>query len=140
MRIQFPNRGSAYLLILGTMIVVMFLMLFTLKRSTNSAKKIFLLEEHLRAQNLLDSCKTIGYHFVVNYPFDKKMQLELPTNRFEIKDGYCELTLKEQDGYYLDFEIEASFESILKKENMWMRGVANSRGIQWKVLRNQDEF
>ena len=95
------NGGSAYLFVLGIIVIAMFILMASMRRSVESNKQTFSIEQHTIAQNQLDSCETFIFHVVKTWPFDKHPELEQivqVVNQNDKNSFYYGLKMKPKSG------------------------------------------
>mgnify|MGYP001266756461 CR=1 FL=1 len=61
-RLNLRKRGSAYLVVLATIVVAMFLLMASMQRSVDSSKTTFSIENHTITNNCLNSCAVYIFH------------------------------------------------------------------------------
>lgn len=127
-----PSRGSAYLFVLGIIVVALFILMASMRRSVESSKQTFSIEEHTISQTMLDSCVTYVFHVVKTWPFHQKPQLAFEDGNIEITGNPCNWKLVESDSRRFVFEITSSFKKITKTQKILIDGDESYPGIQWR--------
>tara|TARA_Y100001968_G_C19223762_1_gene651053 strand:+ start:222 stop:635 length:414 start_codon:yes stop_codon:yes gene_type:complete len=130
-RLNMWNRGSAYLVVLATIVVAMFLLMASMERSVDSSKKTFSIENHIITNNCLNSCAVYIFHQIKTWPFDKRSEFILPKNQVAIEDTTCKIRPLEADLRNFSFELQASYKDISKSSQLVIIGKESYKGIQW---------
>ena len=130
-RLNMWNRGSAYLVVLATVVVAMFLLMASMQRSVDSSKKTFSIENHTITNNCLNSCAVYIFHQIKTWPFDKTSEFVLPKNQITIGDATCKIRPLEADLRNFSFELQASYKDISKSSQLVIIGKESYKGIQW---------
>lgn len=129
------NGGSAYLFVLGIIVIAMFILMASMRRSVESNKKTFSIEQHTIAQNQLDSCEIFIFHVVKTWPFDQHPKLEFEDNQIEIDSYTCSWIRLDSSSRRFDFEITTQHLDIKKSQMFRIEGLESQSGIQWKKFR-----
>ena len=87
--------GSAYLAVLATIVVAMFLLMASMQRSVDSSKQTFSIENHTITNNSINSCITYIFHHIKTWPFDRKVELTLPDNKITLGESSCRFQIIE---------------------------------------------
>ena len=130
-RLNLCKRGSAYLGVLATIVVAMFILMASMQRSVDSSKKTFSIENHTITNNCLNSCAVYIFHQIKTWPFDKTAEFALPKNQIAISDATCKIRPLEADLRNFSFELQASFKDISKSSQLVIIGKESYKGIQW---------
>ena len=132
MRSKLINQsGTAYLVVLATIVVAMFLLMASMQRSVDSTKQTFSIENHTMANNALNSCITYIFHHIKTWPFDNKAELVLPQNNIIIEDSSCNFKLINSDLRTFEFEVTVKYKELSKTKKLFVSGKESNRGIQW---------
>ena len=132
MKPQLHNKyGSAYLVILATIVVAMFLLMASMQRSVDSSKQTFSIENHTIANNALNSCITYIFHHIKTWPFDNKAELVLPQNNISIEDSSCKFELINSDLRTFEFEVTVQYKELTKTRRLFIKGNESRQGIEW---------
>ena len=124
--------GSAYLAVLATIVVAMFLLVASMQRSVDSSKQTFSIENHTITNNSINSCITYIFHHVKTWPFDSKAELILPDNKVTFGESSCTFKLLNSDLLNFDFEVRAQYKKLEKVKLLTVSGKESDRGIQWE--------
>lgn len=125
-------KGSAYIFVLGAILVTTILLLSALKQSTNARKKVFHTNAHLVAANLKDACITYLFHRVKSWPFDHKRDIELEDGNLSLPDGTCSWKTENLDSLRFSFLVRGQNKEIKSEVRLLIQGSESSRGIRWK--------
>jgi hypothetical protein len=121
------KKGSAYLFVLGAIVVTMLLLVFSLKKTVNTRKEQFSIENHLRASNAADSCVAYIYHqFKVNPQLAKDQVLELDS-------GKCEIKIESSDGNIHKVKITGESEGMKMSRLVRIKGYETETRSQWEM-------
>ena len=125
------KNGSAYLAVLATIVVAMFLLMASMQRSVDSSKQTFSIENHTITNNSINSCITYIFHHIKTWPFDSKAVLILPNNEITLGESSCRFKLLNSDLLTFDFELRAQYKKLEKVKLLTVSGRESDRGIQW---------
>lgn len=125
-------KGSAYLLVLGSILILTILLLSALKRSTSARKKVFHTSAHLFTANLKDSCITYLFHKVKSWPFDQVSEIPIEDGDISLPDGTCSWQVENSGARRFIFLVRSQNEKIISEARLVIQGSENSRGIHWK--------
>ena len=114
--IRVSKAGSAYLFVIGSITVVLFILLASFRRTTDASKRIFRVKEHMIAKNNLNSCVTFVFHTIKTWPFSRyKQHMDLEKGQLELgKTGSCSYKLRNGEPFVYEFELIAKHEKIKK--------------------------
>lgn len=126
------NSGSAYLFVLGIIVIAMLILMASMRRSVDSNKQTFSIEQHIVAQNRLDSCEAFVFHVVKTWPFDQRPELEFADSQIEIDSYECAWKRLDDSSRRFDFEIRTQHLEILKLKKVRIEGAEFQTGIQWR--------
>ena len=125
-------KGSAYLFVLGSMLVVMILLVSALKQSTATTKKVVHTLSHVMAANNRDSCITFLFHRIKVWPFESRPELILENSDLSLPSGTCSWETEYRDSRNFEFVVTGVHNDIETRIRLKIRGGETHRGIQWR--------
>jgi len=124
-------KGSAYLFVIGSILIATILLLSALKQSGGTRKKVFHIKSHLFSANLRDACATFLFHQIKTWPFDQRREISLENGDLSLPEGSCSWEIEAQDSRSFQFLVTGVHEKIESKVRLKIRGAENYRGIRW---------